>query len=138
MSADRPCRCTGFSLIEMVIFIVIVGTALAGVVAVLDATVLRSADPMLAKQSIAVGEAFLDEILSREYASNSTYSGAAVDPRSNFDDVADYGGYDSSAGGIKTRSNQPVTGLEKYRVQVSVAAEAAINGAPMREVTVTV
>ncbi len=123
----------GFSLIEVIVFIVIVGAALAGVLSVLNVTASRSADPFLMKQSFAIGEAFIDEILSRDY-SNST--GVHTDPRSQFLGVDDYDTYSST--GIKTRANVAVAGLTQYSVIISVAVPAAISGVPMKAITVTV
>jgi MSHA pilin protein MshD len=128
----------GFSLIEVIVFIVIVGAALAGVLSVLNVTASRSADPFLMKQSFAIGEAFIDEILSRDYSNPGAYTTSPpVDPRSNYADVSDYDLYSST--GITTRATgAAITGLTQYSVTVSVAAPAAISGAPMKRITVTV
>ena len=52
----------GLSMIELVVFIVIIGVAVAGVVATLTFTTARSADPLQRKQAILIAEALLDEI----------------------------------------------------------------------------
>ena len=134
---ERRRRAAGFTLVETIIFIVIVGAALAGVLAVLNVTASRSADPFLMKQSLAIGEAFIDEILSRDYANAAVYTTSPpVDPRSNYADVDDYNLY--AATGITTRAGAAIAGLALYRVSVAVAAEAAIGGANMKAITVTV
>jgi MSHA pilin protein MshD len=56
------CRQRGLSLIELIIFIIIVGTALAGVLTVLNLTTKSSADPMVRKQVLAIAEAILEEV----------------------------------------------------------------------------
>jgi MSHA pilin protein MshD len=61
-SRQRPHRMAGLTLIELVMFIVIVSTAIAGVLSVLSITVKSSADPQLRKQAIAIAEALLEEI----------------------------------------------------------------------------
>lgn len=65
-SADSPARSPGrqrgASLLELIVFIVIVGTALAGVLSVLNLSVRHSADPMLRKQMLAIAESLLDEV----------------------------------------------------------------------------
>jgi MSHA pilin protein MshD len=149
MCIDRRRAVRGFSLIEMIVFIVIVGVSLAGVLSVLDLTVSRSADPMLAKQALAVGEAFIDEILSREYLNPGAHP-APTDPRTGFVYVDDYNGYPTPAAlGIRTRANVPnalIPGLEQYRVAVSVALTTAAIGpvgnqvpaGQMQVITVTV
>ena len=52
----------GLTLIELVIFIVIVAAALAGVLAVLNVTTRSSADPMIRKQMLAIAEGVLEEV----------------------------------------------------------------------------
>lgn len=52
----------GFTLIELVMFIVIVGAALAGVLSAFSTTVRSSADPMIRKQMVAIAEALMSEI----------------------------------------------------------------------------
>jgi MSHA pilin protein MshD len=60
MSIERRQR--GLTLIELIMFIVIVGAALAGVLTVLNLTTQRSADPLLRKQALAIAEAILEEV----------------------------------------------------------------------------
>jgi len=52
----------GLSLIELLIFIVIVGIALAGVITVLRMTSAHSADPMVRKQMLTIAEGLLEEV----------------------------------------------------------------------------
>jgi len=52
----------GLSLIELIMFIVIVGIGLAGILSVLNLTAQKSADPMIRKQMLAVAEALLEEV----------------------------------------------------------------------------
>ena len=48
-------------------FIVIVSVAVVGILAVMNVTEKSSADPMVRKQAVAMGEALLDEILAKDY-----------------------------------------------------------------------
>ena len=57
-----PRRQSGLSLIELVMFIVIVGVAVAGVLSVMNITTQHSADPMVRKQALAIAESLLEEI----------------------------------------------------------------------------
>ena len=57
----------GLTLIELIVFIVIVSVALAGVLTVLNFTVLHSADPMVRKQALSVAEALMDEVTLQPY-----------------------------------------------------------------------
>ena len=52
----------GLSLIEQIVFIVIVSVAVAGVLAALTLSTRSSADPMLQKQALAIAEAILEEV----------------------------------------------------------------------------
>lgn len=65
MSISR--RQFGMTLIELIMFIVIVGAALAGVLSVLDITARSSADPMVRKQMLAIAEAMLEEVQSQAF-----------------------------------------------------------------------
>lgn len=65
MSADR--RQSGLTLVELIIFIVIVSVGLAGVLSVFNVVVRRSADPLVTKQALAVADAMLEEILLKDF-----------------------------------------------------------------------
>lgn len=63
MSASRSLRrMAGLTMVELVMFIMIVGVAVAGVLSVLNVTAKSSADPQVRKQALAVAEALLEEI----------------------------------------------------------------------------
>jgi MSHA pilin protein MshD len=52
----------GLTLVEMVMFIVIVSVALVGVLSVLNVTSKNSADPQIRKQALSIAEALLEEV----------------------------------------------------------------------------
>lgn len=52
----------GISLVELIMFIVIVGVALAGILLVLNVTTKGSADPLVHKQALAIAESLLEEV----------------------------------------------------------------------------
>ena len=52
----------GVSLVELILFIVIVGVAVIGVVGALGLGTRSSADPMVQKQALAIAEAFMEEV----------------------------------------------------------------------------
>ena len=54
-------RAAGLSLVEVIVFIVVVGVAVAGVLAALNVSTRASADPVIQKQALAIAEAVLEE-----------------------------------------------------------------------------
>ena len=57
----------GLSMIELMVFIVIVGIAVTGVLSVYSSVTRTSVDPMVRKQALAVAESLLEEVLSKPY-----------------------------------------------------------------------
>jgi MSHA pilin protein MshD len=55
-------RQRGISLVELIMFIVIVSVALAGILLVMDTVTRSSADPLIHKQSLAIAESLLEEV----------------------------------------------------------------------------
>ena len=52
----------GISLVELIMFIVIVSVALAGILLVMNTVTRSSADPLIHKQALAIAESLLEEI----------------------------------------------------------------------------
>lgn len=66
---SRPLRRqAGLTLIELIIFIVIISVGLAGILSVLNVTVWHSSDPLLQKQAQALAEGLLEEIETGYFA----------------------------------------------------------------------
>lgn len=125
----------GMTLIELVISIVIIGVASAGLFTALAAIGGRSADPLLRQQSLAIAEAYLEEILLQPFLDPATGSQCPAAPasRAAFDNVCDYAGLDDE--GARSASGAVIAALSGYRVQVSVEAQAW-NGLPASDVLV--
>ena len=64
MSTSRTPRCrhSGLTIIELIMFIVIVSVGIVGILAVLNVTVKSSADPMIRKNMLSIAEALLEEV----------------------------------------------------------------------------
>ncbi|PKO84916.1 MAG: hypothetical protein CVU17_01700 [Betaproteobacteria bacterium HGW-Betaproteobacteria-11] len=60
-------RQRGVTLIELIVFIVIVSVALAGVLSVLNLTARSGADPMIRKQMLAIAEGLMDEVAAQTF-----------------------------------------------------------------------
>ncbi len=138
-------RARGLSLIELVFFIVVVGVALTGVLAVFINATTHSADPMLRRQALAIAESLLEEVQLMPFTFcdpddanvETAASGAGcatlaegVGPEAGegrftapqFDNVNDYHGY--AMAGIVDITNTQVAGLTGYRATVTVASAA--------------
>jgi MSHA pilin protein MshD len=143
----------GLSLVELIVFIVIVGVAVAGVLGALNVSTRASADPMIQKQVLAIAEAILEEVQLQPFTfcdpddpaastalsvtdcatqetigveGGETRYGAPVGTPPFFDNVSDYSGFDSNTAvpaGIRTIDGALIAGLDAYRVTVGVAGQ---------------
>lgn len=68
----------GFTLVEMVATIVVLGIALVGISGMVSLGSSSSADPLVQTRAIALGHAYLDEIMGRRFDERSAASG--LDP----------------------------------------------------------
>ena len=140
---SRPQR--GFTLIELIIFIVVVSAGLAGILSVMNTVVKSSADPMVRKQAIAIAESLLEEILLKDYAkpTGSTVSGYPSGSRSLFDCVDDYNNYETT--GIQDAVGTNISELASYNISpkvtvtlVSAVENATLNAVAAKKITITV
>ncbi|MDL5034524.1 type II secretion system protein [Pelomonas sp. APW6] len=139
----------GLTLIELLMFIMVVGLALAAVLQVFALATKSSADPQVQRQALAIAESLLQEVQLQPFtfcdpddANVATATNAAVgagtlncatqaesamgpeagETRSGvpqFDNVNDYHGF--SMNGIADITGTAVTGLADYNVSVTVA-----------------
>ena len=125
-------RQRGFTLVELIIFIVVVAAGLAGILTVMNTVVRSSADPLVRKQAIALADSILEEILQKDFADPDGLPNVVEANRTEWDDVSDYAGQTNAALGVPAALNAYVVGIA---VVPDVAALGAI--ASLR-VTVTV
>lgn len=110
----------GITLVEQIVFIVIVSVGVIGLVSVMNPAIRASADPMLTKQLVAMTESLLNEVMHQPFtwcdpddpaASTAQSYGDCANPQNTFgptpagetryaagagtafDNVADYGGF---------------------------------------------
>jgi len=131
----RRARARGATLIELVLFVLIVGIAAASVLGALGLSAGRSADPLLQRQALAIAESLLHEILAQPYTHADPDGGAEAlgpepgeargSPVAPFDHVNDYQGY--AAAGAVDADGSALPGLGGYAVQVSVQPQALDN-----------
>lgn len=116
-------RQAGMTLVELVITIVVVGIAAAALYSAMAAIGGRSADPLLRQQSLAIAEAYLEEILLQPFLDpNNAVCPAAPANRVNFDNVCDYNGLNDD--GARDARGQAIAALANYRVQVVTIPQA--------------
>src|SRR5690554_3731606 len=101
---DRFHRQSGVTLIELIVFIVVVGIALTTIVMAMNSSLIRSVDPLLNVRALECAYAKLDEINARKFDRNSPTGGvpacgsgladavacAGISPGTLFDNVGDY------------------------------------------------
>ena len=136
-SAGRRQR--GLTLVELIVFIVIVSVGLAGILVTYDTVVRNSADPLVRKQALAIAESLLLEIEQQPFTwcdpddeSATTATNAAgcagvaqVEARGSnvapFDNVTDYAGYNAPASDILGGNL-----VDGYTVDVAIAQAGGV------------
>lgn len=131
-------RQRGTTLVEVVIFILIVSIAVTAVVNALSVTLRGASDPMIRRQTLAIGESLIQEIDSQPYRQKDPYSPTgpddAIGPEAGetrsgsplpFDNPNDYAGYTET--GIVAPDGSSVSGLGSYSVGVSASQQALGN-----------
>ena len=95
-------RESGVSLIEMIVFIVVVSIALLALVGVYRQATITNVDPIVRTQALEAAQSLLDEILSLKYSENTPTGGIPActscndTPDSNMNDVDDYRDFDDA------------------------------------------
>ena len=130
----------GFTLIEMIIAIVVLAAAAAGVLFSFSQNISKSADPMIQQQAISIAQSYLEEAMLKPYSDpDGGETGSCEEAsRTQYDDVADYDCINDT-GGALDQFGGSLAGLGTYNVSMSVST---VNiGAPAvaaRRIDVTV
>ncbi len=135
----------GFTLIELIVAIVVIGIGIAGFAQLMNTSTINSIDPMVRQQANASARAYLEEILLKSFCDpdittdcptdcniGSTCSSAACtdstgETRIIFDDVCDYQNLPDT---IVRDQNGTNIGLTNYIITVTVHDDgnADLNG----------
>ena len=105
-------RYSGFTLLEIIVTLVVVGIAATALLSVFSSTVRTSADPVIQQQAVSIAEAYMEEISLKDFAVGPGSS------RATFDDVRDYDGLLDV--GARDQNNNLIAGLGAYSIAVSV------------------
>ena len=99
----------GVTLIETIVFIVVVSIALVALVKVFSASVINSVDPVVRVRALELAQAQLDEILARKFDENTPTGGvpacdsasgvacAGIVADADYDDVGDFNNYTNNS-----------------------------------------
>lgn len=137
MTRRRP---RGFTLIEVIIFIVVVSAGLAGILLLSNTVVKSSADPMVRKQAIAIAESIMEEIMQKEYDDPDGVQGGES-TRATMDDVSDFDGKTQALFNSSSSTGGWVAALDGYQVVIAVVSDTTVVGTttkPAKQITVTV
>jgi MSHA pilin protein MshD len=153
MKRAQPQLQRGFTLVELVIVIVLVGAMMAGMTALFVNNVGHSHRPFLAQRTLAVANAVMDEILRKQWNEATPIGGGCVNTgsgscptgpaavaigndgegRASFDDIDDYNGLNQSPPQDSSATAMP--GYAGFSVSVTVSQPAAAwNGVPAADV----
>lgn len=124
----------GATLVELIMTIVIISVAIAGVVGAFALITGRSADPLNQTRAIELAQLYMDEIITRKYDHNAPqggvprYSGPCnisaeegAGNRGQFNDVDDYHGLVNSP---PADAQGPLDGYNGFSVEVNVSCDA--------------
>lgn len=126
----------GFTIIEMVVAIVVIGVGVAGLLSAFSISVRNSADPMQVKQSQVVADEIMEEILLKPYSSTTTSASVGC-ARNQYYDVAAYNGY-ATTGKICDVDGVAIAALNGYSLKIDVVTATLSGVTAARKITVTV
>jgi MSHA pilin protein MshD len=132
----------GSSLIELIMFIVIISVALAGILLVMNTTSKGSVDPLIRKQALAAAYSLLEEIELQDFSSASGVTTAVTQANraSAYHLVQDYNAFNTASVFALSDAASATPLLANYAVQVAVtnAAFGGIAAASAVQIDVTV
>lgn len=133
---------SGATLIELVMTIVIIGVAMAGVVGAFSLVSGRSSNSLFQTRAVELGQFYMDEILAQKYdeatpvggvppASGCTINAEEGSDRSTYDDVDDYDAITNAP--PRTAEGAALSGYDGFEVSVTVVCAGGEVGLPASE-----
>ncbi len=137
---------SGFTLIEMIVFIVVVGISVVAIGSVFQHSVIKIQDPLINSQLLSMAQSQLDETLSRRYDENTPTggipacgtttvcagigldSGESITNINTLDDVDDFHGY----------QDVPQVGYTREIEVINAGADFGVSAANAKRITVMV
>ena len=111
----------GVTLVELIISIVVLSVAAVGIFSAIGTLVGRSADPLIRHQSIAIAEAYIEEISSMAFALPGACpavpgGGGRADYNAicHYDGLVDNGAVDQNGAAITNLANYTVSSSTLY------------------------
>lgn len=141
---ERPsllsrCRQRGASLVELIMFIVVIGAGLVGILGVLNVTTQGSADPLIQKQALAIAEAYLEEALAMPFtycdpddANAATAQSAVVGVGPNFC-ATTVEAIGAEGGETRGSTTTPYDNVSDYNSLAALAVPSSIDGTVIPE-----
>ena len=122
-----PSRQDGVTLVELVISIVVLAIVAVGLVSAMGTLVGRSADPMIRHQSVAIAEAYIEEIQSMAFGLPGT---CPVVPggggRADYNNICHY--HNLADSGAVDQNGTAIGALADYDVSVTITSSAGLGG----------
>jgi MSHA pilin protein MshD len=119
VTVKKILRHAGFTLLEIITTVVVIAIAATALMSVFSSIIRTSADPVFQHQALAIAEAYMEEILLKDFAIGPETT------RASFDDVRDYNGLNDV--GARDQGNNPIAGLTDYTISVTVVNDG-LNG----------
>lgn len=137
LPAPLPQR--GLTLVELVIALVVFSIAVTGLLAAVAWLSSLSSDPQQAMQAQAIAEAYLEEIIGKDFTDPTLdpLTGATCPPpnaggRPVYDNICDYRSLPDTL--VRDQNGNLIGGLSDYRVAVTITDNAAFQGVPVGQV----
>lgn len=136
-------RQAGLTLVELIIFIVVISVGLVGILSAMNMMTASSADPMVRKQAMAMAESIMEEVLAKDATATLPETDLTnCSNRALYVGVSDYACFDGAPASAVVRGNvtlgaAPIAQLAGFEGTVAVAA-VNVSSVAMQRVTVTV